>query len=382
MKYVLLWLTTLAATPIISNIAVNTTPISVQDTVDANMYNMKKSNYGYDNTIQSIDNNVEYRLYVDTTKDTLTPTDNKIDFNLGYQPKNKWYDLELQVGTYKFDDFEVSSRSDLISKLGTKFSLSYYYAFNMWDSWAGWRFPNGKNNTLTKATSEVVLKTEATTNEVQYDKANSGTEAGRIQIRQEWEAKELKIFLRMSVWYNWAWGSVVNHASLTKFSLTDVSNGGSSEIKIGTKTAGVKDYQSMVPGTTSTLSLDTLFDYARDIYDTKNKEGWKTVLPLFATYSAAGPIICTNGWGYSAINLFSYVPLVEDLAVTMLTGSTSSGKLKLSVSTNGANIISNLYYVDIFETARWIADAQIPSIVAPISVTYVGVTMLAYMYLL
>lgn len=378
MKSILLALSIILT--VISNTVYNSTEVK-ENTISNNTYHIENSKYPYNKTLTSFDKSLEYRLYIDTTDDMLQPAENKIDFNWGYKEKNIWHDLELPIAIYHFEDFNVTSKNDLIATVGSTFTLDYYYAFNMWDSWKGWRYEGGKNNELKKTSDTVDLKTEAYTKEIQYEKASSGTEANRLQLRQEWNNNGLTIYLRMSVWYHWSWGSVVNHAALTKFSLTNVDNGGtgSANIQFANKTTPVTASHSLLPGTYS-LSLSSLFDDARVVYNEKEKNDWKAAFPLFIAYGMTGPLVCEGIIGIAIINLLSPLPLFKDIAYVMLTGINHEGSLKVINSLSRGVMVSTLYYVSLDGTSSKISADTIP--LGCTSATYAGLSTLTYMYLL
>ncbi|ATZ16486.1 hypothetical protein JN01_0702 [Entomoplasma freundtii] len=200
-KFVLSSLASLAIAPISTSFSMVSSQLNQESsTLNYQMYQEdNKTSPSLLSEPSNLANNTEYRLYLDSSGDKLTYKENAIDQNLGYQSKDIWYDLEILIAIYNFDDFSVTTKSELITKIGSKFSLDYYYAFNMWDSWKGWRYNGGKNVDLKKDSSTITLATEAHTDEIHFEKASSGTEASRIQIRQQWSNKELKIFLRLSV---------------------------------------------------------------------------------------------------------------------------------------------------------------------------------------
>lgn len=367
-------LSSLLTTPIISNSILNVSTIVNNKTIEANQFKIEQLNYD-NNKEKTIDKSIEYRLYIDSTNDTLKPEDNKIDYNLGYQAKDQWYDLNLLIGIYNFKDFEVNNKTDLISKIGSKLRLDYSYAFNMWDSKYGWKYSDGKDVSLTKTNSVIELRTEDHIDEIQYQESGTNTEAAKIKIKQEWAENKLQIFLTMSVWYHWAWGSIYNHATLNKFSLNDINNDGSSKMKFASKNETENQYLYLSPGE-HLISLDKLFNNAKEIYMERKKENWIMVAPLFVSFAIAGPMTCSNGWGYGRITLMSFEPLVNDLAKIMMSGSNSTGNLKVINTNLGGTTTSSLYYQSITNISHHIGQTNITN-----QIGCSGISNLSYIYL-
>ncbi|PPE06121.1 hypothetical protein [Williamsoniiplasma lucivorax] len=324
-------------------------------------------------------NNVEYRLYLDSTNDTLSPEDNKIDYNLGYLAKDKWYDVELPLIQYNFSDFATNNKYELISKIGSKIELKYYYAFNMWDSKLGWRYSEGKNVPLKWTTSDISLRPEEHTEQVQYEMSGTDTEAGRIEVQQKWDSSGLKINVKMGVWYHWAWGSIYNHATLTKFSL-DKIEGNNSNINLDNKTEPVFANMPLSIGT-HYISLDSLFDKARNIFEDKIKNSWKMVAPTLVSYTVSGFCNSGNQSIYATINALNYSYLLNDISLTMISGSLLNGKIVLENSQVGSQIRSSLYYKNINNALYFMGQASSKRISGCNNISLIGLESINYIYM-
>ncbi|ATZ18107.1 hypothetical protein [Mesoplasma melaleucae] len=71
-----------------------------------------------------------------------------------------------------------------------------------YQSWAHSYILKGYNNS-----EKIIEKT---------DPSHSSNERARVVLYKQWNGNNLTIKLHIGVWYHWAWGSVVNHASLAQ----------------------------------------------------------------------------------------------------------------------------------------------------------------------
>lgn len=335
-------------------------------------------------------NNVQYRLYIDSSNDTLSYKKNAIDFNYGIVAKNKWYNVELPLMVFNYADFGVKDKNHnaLISALGNEINIKYRYAFNMWDSKWGWRYSNdldnetfsqGKEVFLKSAEKEVILNVSNKTEAIQQEKSDTNTEECKIEIKQIWNDYEEKFSINavMGAWYNWKWGSIYKHATLTKFSYEGLD--GSTSLKIGNEAGQVSESLDLSKSE-DTFDLDDIFDEARNLYDKKRENGWIDLIPIILSYGASGYNNVPEGDIFSLILMLNNSFMLRDITLVESTNVDGSGKLKFQTTQLANGISTNLYYMDLYGISHYVSTAELPIRNRNININFYGAWSLSYAY--
>ncbi|WP_342259302.1 hypothetical protein [Spiroplasma endosymbiont of Dioctria linearis] len=198
-----------------------------------------------------------YRIFIDTTGDKNLPSVVKpIDYLLGYVPKDTWYEHLIQGITINTRDY-ANSRDEFVNNYAA-LNITYEYMVNFWNNWDinRWTYPAGKNHSYSTTGITYLLQNKNNSKTIFNfsDSKHNNNEAARLVLYEEWNGDNLTIKSHLGVWYSWAWGSLVHHASLGQFKndqYTFLYTNGQENIKdeVVSSTSNFKiDYLSYVTG--------------------------------------------------------------------------------------------------------------------------------------
>ncbi|ATZ17542.1 hypothetical protein ELUMI_v1c08210 [Williamsoniiplasma luminosum] len=339
------------------------------------------SNYKEDTKVDGTD--IEYRLYIDTLNDRMPEGNRKINFNLGYVEKDKWYDVKINLAKFNFKDFNVVNKEQLLEIIGNKFTMNYFYAFNAWDSTTGWKHVGGKYVHKINTSTIMDLTTSSYSQDIQYENASTQKGKSRLAYNQQWDSSGLNISISLGVTYTWNWGSWVQHASLTKFGFDDehrFNTNGNQTLKFG---AEIKPVSQMYNTSSSIIdfNIDPIIDEAKKIYKQKEESHWKFASLTSIQFSGAGVLSDYGNVAYVTVNLLNTPELFLDIQTLIQTGLNTKPKLFIKNYNSGGVLLSQLVHKNILGVETTLASTNIYNSSSNLSGLFVGVQSLSYVYM-
>ncbi|WP_342252642.1 hypothetical protein [Spiroplasma endosymbiont of Amphibalanus improvisus] len=354
---------------------------------DINNFVLKNENdYQTKNKIiDNFDNNnnndlTEFRAYVDSSGDTWAPKDNVIDLYNGNGPKDTWLGGDVNIAQININDYS-DSKEDFINNYNV-WNCNFNVAYNGWDSKNGWTNSAGKNAPYGEYSGSININNN-----------------NKMVIVTDWSDTKRKTHIQL--WYGYKWSedeniinfyaeakvsyskdtlSVINHASLLGFQISDFNGSGSnSDFNIKNNVLPVSGILSTLNDSYMIISLDSLFELAYQYYLNSIQEHWFISNFINASLELSGTGANEKEIVFSQLLIFNNPIFLEDLNSTLQTGIKKNSEFKFVSHHIGNEYYESAYYIN--ETGEYlISTSNTILVLGEINILYNGLLNTSMMY--